>query len=233
MGRSDDITSSLAQRSVADVGYHQGVIRAWNRQTGDNVIDVVGTPITNVPMLNITEALVLRVGHVVGLLRYKTSYFILGRIVIPGSADFFSGVMPDISEAFYQQNTDAVLQTNTLGAYTSKLVSAMIINHPKVAVGGKVQVSGGTATGQARVQWYTAYPTNAASPPGGTLMATSGVYTTTTGTPGVVWGPIDYAWPAGMYGQLVFVSYEIQLITGTAGVDWASVVPTAFYGHGD
>lgn len=229
MARDDDLTPALVQRLNSDIGYHQGVIVTWNKQTGQNSIDMAGTILTDVPMLNLTEALTMKTGYVVGLLRFKSTYFILGRIVMPNQPDFFSGGMPNLAQAFYQQNTDAVLQTNSIAGYTSKLVSAMVINHPRVAIGGKVIVSGATAQGQSRVQWYTGYPPNSSNPPGGTLMALSGAQ---NGPSNLQWGPVDYAWPSGMLGQLVYVSYEVQMLAGVAGTDWVSVVPTAFYGHG-
>lgn len=232
MARTDDLVPSLQQRLNTDIGYHQGVVVNWDPQTGDNVIDMAGTILNDLPMLNISEALTMKPGYVVALLRFKSTYFILGRVVIPNTPDFFSGGMPNLAQAFYQQNSDAAIQTNSLGAYNSKLVSAMIINHPRVSLGGKIITSGITTTGQFRVQWYTSYPSGGASPPGGTLMFESIVYGTPTGTAAAVVGPIEYIWPAGMLGMLVYVSYEVIMSTGTAGVDWVSVVPTAFYGHG-
>jgi uncharacterized protein YodC (DUF2158 family) len=229
--RSADLTPFLSPFDPPPLSYSQGVITAWNVQTGENTVRVNGADIYDVPMLNITEALVLRSGMVVGLLRSNNSYFMLGRIVVPNSPDFFSGVMPNISEPFYPQNTDTALQTNSVGGYYSKMVSSMIINHPRIAIGGKLIVSGATASGHCRVRWYNSYPTNGVNPANGTLMATS--LTPAVGPANIVWGPVDYSWPAGKLGTHVYVSYEVEMITGTGGVDWVSCMPTDFYGHGN
>ena len=227
--RAADLTTFLHGADPPPLSYAQGVVQTWNIQTGENQIAVNGALITNVPMLNITEALVMRAGMVVGLLRSSNTYFIIGRIVMPNSPDFFSGVMPNISQPFYQQNTDTALQTNVVSGWYSKFVTSMIINHPRGAIGGKMLVSGGAATGRSRVQWYDTYPSNAANPAGGTLMAQC----PTTATPGLQWGPIDYVWPAGKLATRVYVSYEVEMVAGTGGVDWVSCVPTDFYGHGN
>jgi hypothetical protein len=229
--RSADLTPFLSHVDPAPLSYCQGVITAWNVQTGQNTINVNGASIHNVPMLNITEALVLRAGMIVGLLRSYNSYFIIGRIVVPNSPDFFSGVMPNISEPFYPSNTDTALQNNTVGGFFVKMVSSMIINHPRVTIGGDLIVSGATASGQCRVRWYNNYPSSIANPPGGTLMVTSP--TPAVGLSNTVWGPLVYAWPAGKLGTRVYVAYEVELITGTGGVDWVSCMPTDFYGHGN
>lgn len=227
--RAADLTTFLVGTDPAPLSYAQGVVTAWNIQTGENTISVNGSLITNVPMLNITEALVMRPNMVVGLLRSFNSYFILGRIVVPNSPDFFSGVMPNISLPFYPMNTDTATQTNVVSGFYSKFVAAMIINHPRVAIGGKMLVSGGAATGRTRVQWYNTYPTSGANPAGGTLMAAC----PTTATPGLQWGPIYYTWPAGKLATRVYVSYEVEMVAGTGGVDWVSCVPTDFYGLGN
>ena len=229
--RSADLTPFLSPFDPPALSYHQGVIKQWNVQTGENIISVNGALIHNVPMLNITEALVLRAGMVVGLLRSNNSYFMLGRIVVPNSADFFSGVMPNVSEPFYPSNTDTALQNNTVSGFFAKMVASMIINHPRVAIGGDLIVSGAIASGHCRVRWYNSYPSGVANPPGGTLMVTSP--TPAVGPSNTVWGPTDYIWPAGKLGTHVYVAYEVELITGTGGVDWVSCMPTDFYGHGN
>lgn len=226
--QSDDITPLFTQPSLPlpDIGFHQGIITAWNSQTGENEIAVLGTNVPNVPMLNITEALVLRPGHVVGLLRFKTNYFILGRIVVPADDQFFTGVMPGLAYTLWQVNSDAATQTGTSDSnYYPKYVGAYVIGHKSAFFQGRLNLSGNPATtGQWRIQWYTAHPGNGANPAGGTLMFTS----TLSNNPLTELG--SYDWPAGMLGELVFVSWEVRMTVGVSGTDWAAVVPHYLYG---
>lgn len=85
--RSDDLAPQIAQPTPAGVGFRQGIVREWNRTTGENAIEVAGTLLTNLPILNTTEARLLYAGAVVGLLTAGPVWWILGRITIPGSAD--------------------------------------------------------------------------------------------------------------------------------------------------
>lgn len=86
--RADDLAPLLAPAGQPPVGFHQGQVLAWNADTGANQINVAGTVLIDVPILNTGEAIALKTGHVVGLLRFNTTYFILGRITIPGASDF-------------------------------------------------------------------------------------------------------------------------------------------------
>jgi hypothetical protein len=70
--------------------FHVGVITAFDSETGANTVHVRGTDIPDVPMLNSTSTVTLGVGDNVVVLKYRTGYFILGRIISPNSADFGS-----------------------------------------------------------------------------------------------------------------------------------------------
>lgn len=72
---------------TADVGFAQGVVIAWDEASGSNTIDVKGVRMTNLPALNIGEFAILAEGDVVGLLSFKSTYFILGRLVLPSGPD--------------------------------------------------------------------------------------------------------------------------------------------------
>lgn len=230
MGTTDDITSLLLAGNTGempDLGFHQGVIVAWDGQTGANTIRVAGSDVHNLAMLNITEALVLRAGHVVGLLRFKNTYFILGRIVAPSTNEFFTGVMPGLAYTLWQVNSDAATQSDSIDSnYYPKFVGAYVITHRKAFFQGRLNLSGNPATtGQWRVQWYNDHPGNGANPPNGTLMFTS----TLSNNPLTEAG--TYTWPAGMLGELVFVSFEVRVTVGVAGTDWAAVVPHYLFGN--
>lgn len=89
----DDVTPLLgdpARAKPAEVGFHQGLIQTWDATTGENTVLVNGALVSDLPILNTGEAVALRAGHVVGLLRFQTTYFILGRITLPNDPQFAS-----------------------------------------------------------------------------------------------------------------------------------------------
>ncbi|MEU3452189.1 hypothetical protein ABZ671_00900 [Micromonospora sp. NPDC006766] len=84
--RGDDLVPLLtAPDSTPGLGYRQGVVLAWNPYTTENTIDVAGAVMTNLSILNTSEALLLAPGDVVGILTAGPSWCILGRLTIPGT----------------------------------------------------------------------------------------------------------------------------------------------------
>lgn len=94
MSRADDLVPFLTGKAdpdrVPQLRFRQGTVQSWNPDTGANIIIVGGAALTDVPMLNTGEAIALKAGHVVGLLTWGGSWFIVGRITVPGSPDFAS-----------------------------------------------------------------------------------------------------------------------------------------------
>jgi hypothetical protein len=82
-----DLTSLFPQPTSADLGFRQGKIVTFDAVTGENSVNVGGTIIENVSLLNITGATLLQPGDIVGLLRSRTQYFIMGRIAVPGHGE--------------------------------------------------------------------------------------------------------------------------------------------------
>lgn len=229
MSTTDDITSLLLAGNTGempDLGFHQGVIIAWDVQTGDNIIRVAGSDINDIQMLNSTESLVLERGNVVGLLRFKNTYFILGRIVTPNTPEYFSGLLPTVSYPTYQVNADAALQTTSIDSnYYPKFVAAFVVSHQSAHFSAVLQPSGGTPTGNFRVQWYENHPGNSANPAGGTLMYTSATNT----SPAPIVATSSYVWPEDVRGELVYVSFEVRMVTGIVG-EWMAVITRYLYG---
>jgi hypothetical protein len=63
--------------------YRQGVVEAWDPDTGDNTIRVAGGVLLNLPTLT-GEAATLVVGDVVALLSAGDRWFVLGKVTTPG-----------------------------------------------------------------------------------------------------------------------------------------------------
>lgn len=72
------------------VRFGQGLITAWDANTGQNTIEWAGGTLTDVPILNTGEAVALREGHVVGMLGQGLTWFIIGRIT-PANDPNFAG----------------------------------------------------------------------------------------------------------------------------------------------
>jgi len=68
-----------------DLSFHQGLVKQWNQSTGENVVEVGGTELPDLPALNISDLVIISPGDAVGILKYKSTMFILGRIVLPNS----------------------------------------------------------------------------------------------------------------------------------------------------
>jgi hypothetical protein len=75
--------SSLFKTPSDDVGFRAGVLTAWNSTTGANTVTVGGATLTNVPVLVTTALPTFAVDQVIHLLRVRSQYFIIGRIVQP------------------------------------------------------------------------------------------------------------------------------------------------------
>lgn len=229
MGTTDDLTPLLLTGNTGELpelGFHQGIVLSWNVQNGTNVIRVAGSDFVDLQMMNSTEALVLEAGHIVALLRFKNTYFILGRILTPNASDYFTGLLPTVSYPAFQTNADAAIQTSSADSnYYPKFISGFRVAHQRAYFRGLIQPSGGTPRGNFRVRWYSDYPGNGPNPPNGTTMATSAL------------NPLgsaasysdSYLWPESARGQLVYVSFEIRMTVGVAG-EWMAVIPHYLYG---
>jgi hypothetical protein len=75
-----------AREAQPELTFHQGVVAAWNVLAGTNSIRVLGATMTNLPSLIGSEVGLVRAGDVVGVLRYRNTYFVVGRIEGSGAA---------------------------------------------------------------------------------------------------------------------------------------------------
>ena len=108
---TDDL-STLFGTGAPGVRFRQGTVLTWNASTGENTIDLAGGTLTNVPVLNTSEATALKAGHVVGLLGQGSAWFIIGRVTPPNSADF-AGASVAFATNFNNTNTFAISKSPT------------------------------------------------------------------------------------------------------------------------
>jgi len=83
---TDDLSPLLTPAGQSDLGFHQGEVVAWDAVAGTNIIAVSGTVVTNVSVLSTADSVLLVPGDQVGMLRFKSAWFILGRFVPAGTS---------------------------------------------------------------------------------------------------------------------------------------------------
>lgn len=95
--RRADLAGLFAPPAESE-SYRQGVIQAFNPSTGANSVKVGGATLTNLPILVSGDTVNYAENDVVILMRYQSSWAILGRVVTAGSAeltaaavDFYAG----------------------------------------------------------------------------------------------------------------------------------------------
>lgn len=144
MGISDDL-STLFNNDRAGVRFRQGTILSWDQNTGANAVDVAGSTLTNLPILNTGEAIALRAGFVVGLLGQDGTWFIIGRITPPGDPSFagasvaFAGI--------HASATNFSLSTSAANKVTASIPVPSWADEAVVQLTSTVSVFNGGATG--------------------------------------------------------------------------------------
>ncbi|MEV0902886.1 hypothetical protein [Actinoplanes sp. NPDC049802] len=91
--RSDDLVPLLtAPAAGPGAGFRQGVIVTWDQETAESTVLVGRSLMTNLPILNTSEAAILAAGDVVGILTAGATWGILGRFTIPGTPEAVSAL---------------------------------------------------------------------------------------------------------------------------------------------
>lgn len=83
------LVQGVAQRSSNgsdDLTFHLGYVEAWDELTGSNNIRVNGAQMTNLKAVMSAAFSPIQVGDTVALLRFQTTYFILGPVRAPGAS---------------------------------------------------------------------------------------------------------------------------------------------------
>ena len=89
MAAREDLTGLLLPQAGTEP-YRQGVIVAFNPATGANQVRVGGATLVDLPILVGGDTVNFQHGDTVILLRYLSSWAILGRIVVPGNEALLS-----------------------------------------------------------------------------------------------------------------------------------------------
>lgn len=88
MSRANDLAPLFFPPPSNEVGFRQGQVIAFDLSNGQNIIDVGGAQLVDVPLLNVTDSVSLAPGVIVGLLKWKSSWWIIGRVILPNSPGY-------------------------------------------------------------------------------------------------------------------------------------------------
>jgi len=143
VARADDLGRTLvgqvnAAAETGDLKFHQGLVLSWDSNTGANVVRIAGSDIANVQLLASAGAVVLSPGDPVMVLKYKSQYFIQGRVLTPGAPL----AQPTWPIVMYPQFVPVGTIGNDFG-YATVNASVLTrwegrarISHPKIEVDG-------------------------------------------------------------------------------------------------
>lgn len=130
-----------ADNKQADVGnelsFLQGTIVTWDAISFTNQVAVAGTTLRNLPVLTSAGLVALRAGDPVAILKYKATYFILGRIVNL-STQLTQPQFPIVLYPLFQSAVAigtsgfSILNAGTLTSWEGRT----LFNYPKVEIDG-------------------------------------------------------------------------------------------------
>lgn len=90
--KTGDIAALLVQgmqqqdTGNTDIGYHTGVVTAWDDLTALNTVTIDGNEFNNLRVITPGPAINIETGDVVVIVRIKTQYFIWGKVAAPGAS---------------------------------------------------------------------------------------------------------------------------------------------------
>lgn len=148
--------TSTGTAQQAELSFRQGIISAWDAAAGTNTVHVGGTNIHNVAVLVTGDSLVLGVGDLVGLLRFKQTYFILGRITEPSGFSNFLIPVPMYPMFESTRTSGTASNINTLRVSASTIFTEQSIWQGRLSASSPfVRVSGiwGNLTGTQAVTY--------------------------------------------------------------------------------
>lgn len=135
--RDDDLTDLLTPQPDDGFGFRQGRLLTYTPSTGANTVLVGGGVLTNLPVvieggpanLQGDDVLGPGLGNVIIIMKMKSAWAILGRVLIPGNADVIdsglvtqSGRLQNASFAASATSTAVINLTTQVPSWANKLV---------------------------------------------------------------------------------------------------------------
>lgn len=149
-------TSGKPEGTDGALGFHQGVVDAWDSITGANTVRVLGTTINDLPVLSTADSIMLTEGDLVGVMRFQATYFILGRIAPPGGGaalstrQAFDGSTVSTSNSTYTDlggpsTTDVYVGSSrrVMVFFSAQITAGNAYGHASIAVSGASSIAAG------------------------------------------------------------------------------------------
>jgi hypothetical protein len=202
----NDTLSTVAGDATdpGDIAYRQGYVIEWNSDNHTNLIRVRGSVISNVPVLTSAGMISIAPGSTVAMIKTRTQYFILGRVV----AQDTNFINPQFPLVLYPQFVppgtpgNAEFFRGNAGQFVG-WGGMTIIAHPQIVVSGLFGAWTGTNT--------TTY----------TLRVDGndvGSWTETTAVGPIIRGPFDvsqYIGTTGFFGTWNAIDLVVTATSGT------------------
>lgn len=135
---SDDMTSLLLKRTDRPVpAFRQGVVQSWNAQTGENVIQVGGALLVNLPSLT-AESASLMPGDVVSVVTTGDKWQVQGKLTTPGDP----GTVPTWNTDITSLQTDVVTAQETADTAQATAADAQVAADAALVVAESVATDG-------------------------------------------------------------------------------------------
>jgi hypothetical protein len=136
-------------RGPTRLGFRQGVVLSWDASTAANSIQVGGAVLTNVPIIDTFDALNLRAGDVIGLFTFGSSWFVLGRITVPGLGNSNPNAISDRTQSYTIETSEATATTSFIDLATPGPTVDVTVpaSGARVLVMLTAQISGAAAFG--------------------------------------------------------------------------------------
>lgn len=141
VSRADDLTELFTAQPTnlaIPIRYLSGTIQSWNPITLENTVKVGTTVLTNLPVLGVAEAASLHTGVVVGIAVVDSSWAIIGRFVIPATADADDAIT-QIGQRAYTA-TVLTQETTNSSTFVDLATVGPQVTGVRIPASGKVEV---------------------------------------------------------------------------------------------
>lgn len=123
-----------------DLGWHTGVVTAWDETTGLNSILINGNTFNNLSVLSTSNSIMITAGDTVALMRVQSQYFILGRIQAPGAGAALNWKSAKITTTETTSSTSyadlATVGPQVSNVYIGSSRRCLVIFSSRIAVNG-------------------------------------------------------------------------------------------------
>lgn len=143
---SDDLVA-LFQPAKPAAPFSQGVILSFDPSTGSNSVNLAGSILTDLPVLNSGDTVNFAAGDAVVLMRLGGSMAILGRCMVPGNAGFSAqSTRTEVASSPGLVSNFGVPLSATTVATCSTITTPDWANHVAVHVSGFVSARNSSAS---------------------------------------------------------------------------------------